>query len=281
MFKVLDRTPDFLIIGAQKAGTSALHWYLRQHPEIKSARRKEVGFFHQDKVYQRGPRWYARKFSLRFPAKTLLFEADPEYLYHPCAIERIFRFKPTMRLLILLRNPIERAFSAWNMWKQIHEQGNGFVAAILREYLEEANPQAKHGLLEFVNRPVFPDFHDAVLREMDWCLGQDEQVPLEPSFVRRGHYFAQMKRVLDCFPRENTLILEDKELKLQRVETLNRVIRFLNVAEFDWRQAEINDQHVRPYRQRMKEETRRILVDHFKPHNEQLYCLLNRRFNWC
>ena len=280
MLRILDRTPDFLIIGAQKSGTSALHSYLSQHPQIKGSRRKEIGFFHQDKRYVRGPRWYAKQLPLRFREGTLLFEADPEYLYHPCAAERIFRFKPAMRLIILVRNPVERAFSAWNMLKQFHDQGRDSVAGIIREYVNDANPEAKYPALDLLNSAVFPDFHDCVLREIKLHLTDGHQAGVEPSFVRRGLYAAQVKRVFERFPRENVLVLEDKDLKSQRVETLNRVTRFLNVAEFDWNRADLKDEHARSYGQKMKEETRRILLEFFTPHNHQFYSLMDRQFNW-
>ena len=79
MFDFLKRKPDFLIVGAQKSGTTALQSFLNQHPRIKCAERKEVGFFNRDKCYQQGAAWYTRHFPRPSWPGTLLFEATPDF----------------------------------------------------------------------------------------------------------------------------------------------------------------------------------------------------------
>ncbi|HWI56250.1 MAG TPA: sulfotransferase domain-containing protein, partial [Bacillota bacterium] len=155
MLYFLKRRPDFLILGAQKAGTSSLEFFLSQHPQIKCARTKEVGFFSRDQLFQSGPGWYARQFPRRNWPGTLLFEATPEYLYYPFAAERIREFDPRMKCLILLRNPVNRAFSAWNMYRQFHSDPQ-IKAQTIREYLEGTKPEVLRPLLELLDRPQFP-----------------------------------------------------------------------------------------------------------------------------
>ena len=102
--------PDFLVIGAQKAGTTALYAYLRWHPAITGPSWKEVSFF--DRHWWRGEPWYRGQFPLR-PRGRLVGEASPSYLFHPLAPERARAVVPNAKLVALLRNPVERAYSQY------------------------------------------------------------------------------------------------------------------------------------------------------------------------
>jgi Sulfotransferase domain len=110
--------PGFLIIGAQKAGTTALYAYLRWHPAVLGPSWKEVSFF--DRHYSRGEAWYRGQFpnalrlqlvERRSGARPIVGEASPSYLFHPLAPERVAALLPGARLVALVRNPVERAFS--------------------------------------------------------------------------------------------------------------------------------------------------------------------------
>jgi hypothetical protein len=278
MFDFLNRRPDFLIVGAQKAGTSALGFFLNQHPRIKCARRKEVGFFNRDKFYALGPAWYARQFPRRLWPGGLLFEATPEYLYYPFVAERIFQFNPRIKLIVLLRNPVERAFSAWNMFKQIHSDPR-VKEATIQDYLEDANPEIKAPLLELLRRPEFPAFQDCVQAEIE-ALRAGRPQPLEPSFVRRGLYAEQVDRFYRLFPRENIFVLESAELRADQAMCLNRALRFLGAKETGWEDKDLRDQHVRPRALEMEQRTSALLREFFAPHNARLCPLLGREFNW-
>ncbi len=278
MYNYLRRRPDFLILGAQKAGTSSLEFFLSRHPRIKPAKRKEVGFFSRNRVYSRGAAWYARQFPFRRSPGIRLFEATPAYLYYPFVAERIFQFDPRMKLIILLRNPVERAFSAWNMFRQMHADP-AIRDSTIKQYLEDANPEAKDPVLELLGRKQFPDFQSCVQEEIN-ALQTDTPLALEPSFVRRGLYCEQVERFHRSFPRESTLILESGELKRHRAETLNRVLSFLGLPQTDWAQASLQDQHVRQYDRPMAEPTRELLHEFFEQPNARLYTVLGRVFDW-
>lgn len=107
-------TVKFLIVGAMKAGTTSLHHCLKQHPDLTAARRKEVHYFDDRKgskcggnyIY-RGGEWYDRQ----FPEGPNKFESSPMYLFHPLAPERIAKYNPNMKIIILLRDPVWRAIS--------------------------------------------------------------------------------------------------------------------------------------------------------------------------
>jgi len=107
----VSRLPDFLVVGAKKAGSTWLDHLLRSHPGVfLPAERKEVAYF--DLFHDRGPAWYARFFR-DAPPGALIGESTPEYLHYPDAAKRIERELPGARLLAIVRNPIDRAHSEW------------------------------------------------------------------------------------------------------------------------------------------------------------------------
>ena len=107
----------FLIAGTQKGGTSALDAYLREHPDICMANQKEVHFFDNEAIFNGDNSDYAvyhAAFSLK-TSQQLLGESTPIYMYWHAAPKRIWQYNPDMKFLIMLRNPIDRAYSHWNM----------------------------------------------------------------------------------------------------------------------------------------------------------------------
>src|SRR5690606_21536211 len=102
--------PNVLIVGAKRAGTSSMYKYLCMHPDVYGSVRKEVEFFSQH--YHRGISWYRAHwpiFPIRARASQVYFEASPNYLFHPLAAERAKRLVPGAKIIVLLRNPVDRA----------------------------------------------------------------------------------------------------------------------------------------------------------------------------
>lgn len=129
--------PDFLVIGAMKAGTTSLHQYLRTHPGAFLPGRKEIDFFSIDTNWARGPAWYERHFASA-PSGARLGEASPSYAKHPehpRAAERIASFAPDVRLVYSVRDPVQRLLSHYE-----HEVARGREARPLSDALE-ADPR--------------------------------------------------------------------------------------------------------------------------------------------
>ena len=199
----LRQLPDFLILGAQKAGTTALYAYLRWHPQITGPSFKEVSFF--DRHYARGERWYRAHLPIR--RSGIVGEASPSYLFHPLAPERVARMLPRARLIALLRNPVDRAFSHYQ-----HE------VALGREELS---------------------FEDALAREGDRMDGELDRMLRDPSYfsypwwnytyAARGRYAEQLERWFAVFPRDQLLVLFTDELAADTAGTYARVLDFLGV----------------------------------------------------
>lgn len=246
--------PDFLILGAQKAGTTALYAYLRRHPAITGPSWKEVSYF--DRHYARGPNWYRGNFpNLLRTRGELVGEASPSYLFHPLGPERVKELVPGARLIALVRNPVDRALSHYN-----HE------VALGREPLS---------------------FEDALAAEPDRLRGEETRLRADPGYFSsewwshtykaRGLYAEQLERWLHLFPREQLLILPSEELLGEPGPAYARVLEFLGAASHRL------DSYPRVFERQyegMKPETRAELAGYFAEPNRRLYELLGRDLAW-
>jgi hypothetical protein len=246
--------PDFLIIGAQKAGTTALYAYLRRHPAITGPSWKEVSYF--DRHYERGEAWYRGNFPNRVRARgKLVGEASPSYIFHPLGPERVKALVPEARLVALVRNPVERALSHYH-----HE------VALGREPLS---------------------FEDALDAEEERLRGEEERLAADSSYFSRpwwshaykarGRYAEQLERWLAVFPRERLLILPSEDLGGEPERTHARVLDFLGAAPHRL------DAYPRVYEREyeaMSAETRKRLAAEFEAPNRRLYELVGRDLGW-
>lgn len=276
--KILNKTipgnsPDFIIAGAQKAGTSSLFSYLNQHPQLFGARQKEINFFDLDENYSKGKQWYLNFFrSYSRPFRTgLYFEATPEYLYNDIAAERIYEFDSSMKIIILLREPVKRAFSAWNMFRDFTQAKHGNPP----KYLSfDKNSQ----LFKELYSTKFPSFEEAVEREIKKIEIQSETH--EPSFLRRGIYLPKIKKYHHLFGKEKVLVLGFKDLIQKKKETLNEVLSFLDIKKSDWSFLDDEIRNSRKYTHTIHQDIEIKLREFYEPHNEALFDYLGKTPNW-
>jgi hypothetical protein len=190
---------DFVVGGTMKGGTSALNAFLDQHPEIHMARAKEAHFFDTDELFHPGiqPDYdvYHRHFAPG-PDTRLLGDATPIYLYWEPVPARVMAYNPGMKWVLLLRQPVERAYSHWNMLRQ-----NG-------------------------HEPL--DFADAVAQESWRRAGLSGQCRVF-SYLDRGFYARQLRRLFRVVPRRQVLVLRSEELRRDHQATLQRIFAFLGV----------------------------------------------------
>jgi hypothetical protein len=197
--------PTILIIGAQKGGTTSLHEYLAEHPDVGPSAIKEIQYFSNNSF--RSLTWYRAHFPREgvFPHAL---ESSPYYLFHPCAPVRVRAVLPDIKLIVLLRDPVERAHSHHNM-----ERAEG------REPL---------------------DFPTAVAREDQRLAGEEERLRSDPgylsfayqnqSYVARGMYAKQLERWYEHFRREQILVLASDDLFADPEGTLHRVQDWLGLS---------------------------------------------------
>lgn len=139
---------NLFILGAQKAGTTSLFEYLTHHPQINGSFRKEINFFSQPYNYNRGDVWYHSFFpkDIYNPFRKKYFlDATPGYLYDENTPKKLLKYNKQAKFIILLRNPVDRAYSAWNMYRQFNKLNNEQKKVLIETHL---NGQS----LDLINR---------------------------------------------------------------------------------------------------------------------------------
>ncbi|MBW7470467.1 sulfotransferase domain-containing protein [Marinobacter sp. M216] len=234
---------NFLVAGTQKGGTSALDAYLREHPQICMANRKEVHFFDNEAAFANGAANYKTYHAAFSPTKdhTTIGESTPIYMYWEPAPRRIWEYNPDMKIILTLRNPIDRAYSHWNMETARGKECVSFKSAIIHE-----NERS---------REVLPNQHRVY------------------SYTDRGFYSYQLKRLWHYFSKENTLILRHEELKTSPNHTLRKVTDFLGLAPLPT--VHPKEVHRIDYQSVMSQEERELLFSIFQNEIAEIERLLD------
>ncbi len=241
---------DFIVAGTQKGGTSALHYHLDQHPNITMAHSEEAHmidhprrhFFDDEKRFGGGKIEYdILHEGIKLKRRSLVTgSVTPIYTYWKPAMERIKAYYPGIKLIILLRNPADRAFSHWNMYRERKQESLGFLEAIA----EEPNR----------TRAV----HPLQVRRT--------------SYLDRGFYAEQIERVFRLFPREQVRVIKFEEFRNRTEEVVHGVFAFLDVEPLAT--VKNREQNRIPYERRMTAEERRYLYDAYKDDIARLENLL-------
>ncbi|MEP6681652.1 MAG: sulfotransferase [Parafilimonas sp.] len=264
--------PAFIIAGAQKSGTSSLHYYLSQHPNLLGSTPKEVRYFDRDDNFRKGKKWYHRSFvNLHANKKDFLcFEATPEYLYRSYVPQRIHQEYPHLKIIIILRDPVKRAYSAWNMYKHFFK-----VKRIPQGYVHK---KENNLVTEFFKADKFPLFEEAIASEI--LKIENNSTLEEPGLLRRGIYMPQIKRYHDLFGKDHVLILGMGDLNKNKKECLNNILRFLNLKESEWNFLPVEKRNTGSYSEQMNIETKEKLYAFFESHNNALFKYLGTNINW-
>jgi hypothetical protein len=252
--------PDFIIIGAQKSGTSSLFAYLAQHPQLLPSWTKEVHFFdgglkpHTDH-YAKGECWYRAHFPIKdnmsIHART--FEASPFYIFNPLTPKRIFDLAPEVKLVAVLRNPTERAISQY-----FHEKRKGSEPLSLREALQAEEQRLK----PFIEKQ---DYNNRIVKN---C-----------SYKSRGLYRQQLERFLEYFPMQQLLVLSSEEFFSEPGNTLRKVFEFTGV-DTEFRVKKLRPHNVARNKNNIDPEVYSYLNNYYLPYNKELYELLGKDFGW-
>jgi hypothetical protein len=247
--------PDFLIIGTMKGGTTTLYDLLRTHPHVLGAYRKEVHFFDLPARYARGESFYRSFFPTRLEMERsalaaggpmLTGEASPFYLYHPHAPRRAFELLPHARLIALLRDPIDRAYSHYQHAVRHGWESRSFETAITDEL---ANLGASHQRLTADPSLDLPDHQ-------------------RTEYVHRGQYAEQLERWARFYPRDQMLVLRSESFFADPASTLRRVESFLHIPRHD--PIRLAPSNVGGYTSAMPGAVVGRLRTHFEPWNARL-----------
>jgi Sulfotransferase domain len=256
--------PGFLIVGAERCGTTSMFHVLRQHPAVfgTALRKQEVHYF--DVAYDRGLDWYQSQFPVQAVAgltarraggTPVAFESSPYYMFHPLAPERIRRDLPGVRLLVLLRDPVERAYSA-----HANHVGHGVETE---------------------------SFERALELEESRLAGEAERIIADPSYVSyghrhhsyriRGHYVDQLEHLERLFGRDRIHVVDSDDFFADPGPAYDQVLEFLDLPPH---RPAFTPQNARP-RSPMPQSVRAALEEHYRPYDESLAAWLGRVPSWC
>ena len=247
--------PGLIIPGAMKAGTTSLFKYLEGHPQLAPAPCKEVHYF--DRRFHHGPTWYRRQFAVgrrsRADRRSVACESSPYYMFEPRVPKRIHELVPDVKLVFLLRDPVERAFSHYHNNRRLDREPLDFEAAL-----------------------------DA---EDDRTLAEEERLHADPkhvsdphrlySYRRRGLYAEQLLRWQAYFPAEQMLVVDSRRLFTEPAAVVADVLQFVGLAP--WRPRSLAARNEGRHGVTMSARARGRLEAFFAPHEERL----RRLIGWC
>ena len=259
--------PKYIIIGTQKGGTTSLYSYLIEHPNILPAFKKEIHFF--DNNFYKGMRWYRKHFPIRFyyQFKKYIYnqnfitgEASPDYMFNPFAAKKVYSVLPNLKIIVLLRNPVDRAYSHYHMNLRRGFETLSFENSIKKslELNDKYKQRLLNSLIEKKKRDIlfYPKY----------------------SYLSRGKYIEQIKTWFENFPKDNILIIRSEDFYNNIPQTLKIVLKFLDIPYWDGqKEFGVYNSGSNP---KMNKKTRIFLINYFKPYNKSLNDYLGINFEW-
>lgn len=247
-------SPDFIIAGSQRSGTTSLFSFLSQDKHFFRPIKKEIHYF--DNFYFKGIKWYKSHFpSKRYKGQKLIGEASPYYMFHPLAMSRIATDLDGVKIILVLRNPIERAYSHYK-W----EVSQGFETLTFEDALKEEEIRLKGEKEKIIENPNYYSFNYQHF-----------------SYTSRGNYAEQVRNIYQLFGADKCLVLASERLFSKDEQSIERLSEFLGVPRLDFGNFRVSNS---TKKSSMAEETRQYLKEHYEKSNNELFSLINEKFNW-
>ena len=251
--------PNFIIIGAGASGTHSLYNYLCKHQSILPSFSKEIYFF--DLKFSNGINWYKGHFPTKITAhskqcnKLLTGEASATYLQHPLTPKRIKDTIPNSKFIVLLRNPVDKSFAAYNSRIQHGDENLSFEEAI-----------------EMEQERLDGEFEKMKKNENYYSHSFYNQ-----AYLTNSIYYDHLKKWFDIFPKKQFLILQSEHFFKNPSDVMKEVTDFLEISQLELPEYKQFNKHSYSV---MSNKTRKKLIDYFKPHNQRLYKLIGTKFDW-
>ena len=255
-FRVL---PECFVIGVVRSGTTSLYHYLKQHPSIAPATYDELGYF--DDNYHLGINWYKSLFPTKFTknkiikkhGRFLTYDVTPFYIYNPLVAKRIFESFPKAKIISNLRNPIDRAYSNYNDAVEM-----GDIKIPFEDVVQIAMDEIDKNKSKLNNEAYIVDTY-------------------YENILARGFYADQLKIWFEKFQKNQLLMIPSEDLAQKTDQILTKIFEFLDLPYFKIK--DLTKQNKREYPP-MKAETRKLLIEFYRPYNEKLYNLISQHFDW-
>lgn len=259
----LRMTPDYLIVGAKRAGTTSLYSTLVGHPQVLPAVwHKEVHYF--DNAYHRGPRWYRGHFPTmaraalvrrRTGLPAITGEATPYYMWHPLAPQRIAAELPTVKLVVLIRDPVQRAHS-----EHAHSVSKGWETESFERALELEPLRLAGEREKLIDEPRY--------RSVDHACR---------AYLTRGRYVEQLENLSAVFGRDRIHVIDSDAMFMDAGPSLNELTTFLGLRP--WQPPTLKNLNARP-RSTLDPTLQAALAEQFAPYDERLAQWLGWTPSW-
>jgi hypothetical protein len=245
--------PDFIIFGTVRSGSTSLYYDICEHPSVLPAAYDEIGFF--DSNYHLGVNWYRSMFPKKSDMSKKKIETNyaitgedtPFYVWKKEVPNRILSHLPDCKLLCILRNPIDRAYSNYHLSRRSNTEKLSFEESIQEE-------------MSRIEKQV-----------------QREDFDNTRSYLAKGLYHLQLVNWYDTFPREKIFVTSTEDLSAEPYKTLNDVFNFLEIPDYELK----NPQKKKTEKyENMSNKIRNELIKFFMQYNEDLFELIQKKFNW-
>jgi len=242
--------PNFMIIGQVKCGTSSLYRYLTQHPQILPAIKKEIQFWNLKSHSKRKLEWYLSHFPAISSEQNLITgEATPYYFNCQSTAKQVFRLFPNLKLIILLRNPIDQVVSHYYMKVRINRE--------------------KLSLKQAIFSGLFNSIQLANSNLTNYC---DNNL-----YLKNGIYIEMISEWMEIFPKNQFFIVKSEDLFADPATIVKQIFQFLEVEPYQLQEYSNSSRGNYPP---LSQSMRHTLGDYFRPFNQQLEEYLDRKFNW-
>lgn len=246
--------PDFLIIGGVRCGTTSLYYNLCHHPSVEKAAYDEIGFF--DDNYHLGLNWYRSMFPTKnkmdaIRKKTgncITGEDTPFYIWNKDAVKRIKNLLPKIKLIVILRNPADRAYSNYHLSLREGTEKRSFENAIKQD-------------IEFINNKK---------DKKEELTNQD----FKTSYIAKGLYFDQLKTWFKMFDENQICTIFTEDLQKDPEDTMKKIFGFLQLPDFLIERFE--RQKMTNYNE-MNDDVRKDILQYYEPYNKQLSELIKTK----
>ena len=241
-----ERTVDFIIMGVQRAGTTSLSYNLSKHPDIyinsnKNPEKSEIHYF--DIYLHKGIGWYKKQFNYKYKC---VGEKTPDLINIPYTFPIIQSANPYVKLIILLRDPIARAYSAWKLEVSRDRESRSFEQAINDELKEP----------KIINHTFYT---------------------IEKAYLQRGLYSKYINELLNWFPKQNMFFIVFDDIRDDPIPVYKKLYKFLNLKYIE---QEITKEHVSIDKTQLDDNFKNKIKDYFENDVKKLEKIINRKIHW-
>ena len=307
-FRLVDgRTrPEFMLVGGAKCGSTSFAKYLSAHPQVKLSGPKEPHYWSWRMFHAKYQNFFVNESPIRDPGpgQYVSGEFSTSSLIHPLVPRRVQANLPGLKIFVLLRNPVDRAYSHFAMSKRAgHERECSFEEIVRKELDEIPELLAAHerGFLSTVgdSKSCYSTIDGTPIRVTKHLQGLPKRKIRDDldlknfyfkSYVFRSLYRDQLHRWLRLFRRQQLMIIQSESFFENSADAMNEVAEFLGLEPFEFDKADqlqrswgggVSDHFEKPQDySAMDDATRQILSDFFEPYNQQLYRLIDEDFGW-